>query len=63
MDAVMDYLAPKTFGILAYVCSVVQVLCGLVFTGITIALKERDEKFSFYVPPVSTLFDIQDTSR
>ena len=56
MDAVKDYLAPKTFGILVYVCSIVQVLCGVVFTGITGALKEGEaEKFTCYVPPESTL--------
>ena len=56
MDAVKDYLAPKTFGILVYVCSIVQVLCGVVFTGITVGLKEGEaEKFTCYVPPKSTL--------
>ena len=56
MDAVKDYLTPKTFGILAHVCSIVQVLCGVVFTGITVALKEGEaEKFTCYVPPKSTL--------
>ena len=56
IDAVKDYLAPKTFGILAYVCSIVHVHCGLVFTGIAIALKEGEaDKFTCYVPPESTL--------
>ena len=56
IDAVKDYLAPKTFGILAYVCSIVHVHCGLVFTGIAIALKEGEaEKFTCYVSPESTL--------
>ena len=56
MDAVKDYLAPKTFGTWAYICSIVQVLCGVVSTGITIALKEGEaEKFTCYVPPESTL--------
>ena len=56
IDAVKDYLAPKTFGILAYVCSIVHVHCGLVFTAIAIALKEGEaEKFTCYVPPESTL--------
>ena len=56
MDALKDYLAPKTFGILAYVCSIVQILCGVVFTGITVALKEGEaEKFTCYVPHESTL--------
>ena len=56
MGAVEDYLAPKTFGTWVYICSIVQVLCGLVFTGITTALKEEEsEKFTCYVPPESTL--------
>ena len=56
IDAVKDYLAPKTFGILAYVCSIVHVLCGVVFTGIAIALEEGEaEKFTCYVPSESTL--------
>ena len=56
MDAAKDYLAPKTFGILVYICSIVQVLCGVVFTGITAALKEGEaNKFTCYVPPESTL--------
>ena len=56
MDVVKDYLTPKIFGILAYVCSIVQVLCGVVFTGITVDLKEGEaEKFTCYVPPESTL--------
>ena len=56
MDAVKDYLTPKTFGILSYICSIVQLLCGVVFTGITVALKEGEaEKFTCYVPPKSTL--------
>ena len=56
MDAAKDYLAPKTFGILVYICSIVQVLCGVVFTGIAAALKEGEaNKFTCYVPPESTL--------
>ena len=56
MDAAKDYLAPKTFGVLVYVCSIIQVLCGVVFTGITVALKEGEaEEFACYVPPESTL--------
>ena len=56
MDAVKDYLTPKTFSILVYICSIVQVLCDVVFTAITAALKEGEaEKFTCYVPPESTL--------
>ena len=56
MDAVKDYLAPKTFGILAYVCSIAQFICGVIFTWNTDDLrKEEAEKFTCYVPPESTL--------
>ena len=56
IDTVQDYLTPKTFGILAYVCSIVHGLIGVVFTGIAIALKDKEaEKFTCYVPPESTL--------
>ena len=56
MEAVKEFLAPKTFGTCVYICSIVQVLCGVVFTGITVSLKEGEaEKFTCYVPPESTL--------
>ena len=56
MDAVKKFLAPKTFGTWVYICSIVHVLCGVVFTWITAALKEREaEKFTCYVSPESTL--------
>ena len=56
MDAAKDYLALKTFGILVYACSIVQVLFGVAFTAITDALKEGEaEEFACYVPPESTL--------
>ena len=41
-DAIKDYLTPKTFGTVAYVCSFVHILYVLVFTGIVIALKESE---------------------
>ena len=45
--AVKDFILPKTFGILAYVCSTIHILCGLVFTGIIIDLKNREaDKFT-----------------
>ena len=45
--AVKDFVLPKTFGILAYVCSTIHILCGLVFTGIIIDLKNREaDKFA-----------------
>ena len=45
--AIKDFIWPKTFGSLAYVCSIVHILCGLVFTGVIIDLKNREaEKFT-----------------
>ena len=56
MEAVKEFLAPKTFGTWVYICSIVQVLCGVVFTGIIIDLEKGEaEKFTCYVPPESTL--------
>ena len=56
MDAVKDYLTPKTFSILAYAYSIIHCLCGVVITGIVIALKaEEAGKFTCYVAPESTL--------
>jgi hypothetical protein len=50
MDAVKDYLTPKTFSILAYAYSIIHCLCGVVFTGIVIALKaEEAGKFTCYI--------------
>ena len=56
MEAVKECLAPKTFGTWVYICSILQVLCGVVFTGIIIDLEKGEaEKFTCYVPPESTL--------
>ena len=56
MEAVKEFLAPKTFGTCVYICSILQVLCGVVFTGIIIDLEKGEaEKFTCYVPPESTL--------
>ena len=56
MDAVKDYFPQKAFGNFAYVCSIVQVFCGVIFTGIAIDVKDGEaEKFTCYVPPESTL--------
>jgi hypothetical protein len=56
IDAAKDYLAPKTFDILAHLCLVVHFLYGVIFTGIVIALKEEEAgKFTCYVAPESTL--------
>ena len=56
MDAVKDYFPQKAFGNFPYVCSIVQVFCGVIFTGIAIDVKDGEaEKFTCYVPPESTL--------
>ena len=55
MDAVKEYLAPKRFGIVAYVCVIVHFLCGLVFTAVTAALRASEiGKFSGIVATKST---------
>ena len=55
-DTVKEHLTPKTFGIVAYICSIIRFLCGLAFTGIAIDLKDKAaDKFTCYVPPKSTL--------
>ena len=55
-DTVKEHLTPKTFGIVAYICSVIRFLCGLAFTGIAVDLKDKEaDKFTCYVSPKSTL--------
>ena len=55
IDAVKDYLAPKRFGIVAYICVIVHFLCGLVFTAVTAALRASENgKFSCSVDAKST---------
>ena len=55
MDTFKDYLAPKTFGIVAYVCVIAHFLCGFVFTAVTGALRESESgKFSCFVDAKST---------
>ena len=55
-DTVKEHLTPKTFGIVAYICSIIRFLCGLAFTGIAIDLKDKAaDKFTCYVSPKSTL--------
>ena len=55
MDSVKDYLTPKTFGILAYVCSIVHFLCGVVITGIAIDLNKGEaDKFNCNLGPEGT---------
>ncbi|XP_028413219.1 NACHT, LRR and PYD domains-containing protein 3-like [Dendronephthya gigantea] len=54
LDAVKDYLTPKTFSIPAYVCLIAQLLCGPVLTGIVVALRVGEfAKFNCAVGPES----------
>ncbi len=56
MDSVKDYLTPKTFGILAYVCSIIHFLCGVVITGIAIDLNKGEaDNFNCNLGPESTI--------
>ena len=55
IDAVKDYIAPKRFGIVAYVCVIVHFLWGLAFTAVTAALRASENgKFSCSVDAKST---------
>jgi hypothetical protein len=55
IDAVKDYLAPKRFGVVAYVCLIVHFLCGLAFTAVTSALRAGEfGKFSCTIGTKST---------
>ncbi|CAB4030353.1 Hypothetical predicted protein, partial [Paramuricea clavata] len=55
IDAVKDYLVPKRFGIVGYVCVIVHFLCGLVFTAVAAALRDSENgKFSCSVDAKST---------
>ena len=55
MDAVKEYLVPKRFGIVAYVCVIAHLVCGLVFTAVTAALRASEiGKFSCIVAAKST---------
>jgi GTPase SAR1 family protein len=55
IDAVKDYLVPKRFGIVGYVCVIVHFLCGLVFTAVAAALRNSENgKFSCFVDAKST---------
>ena len=47
IETANDYLAPKRFGTVAYVCAIVHFLCGLAFTGVTVNLRASENgKFS-----------------
>ena len=55
LDAAKDYLAPKRFHIVAYVCVIVHFLCGSAFTVVTAVLRaSEDGKFSCFVDGQST---------
>ena len=55
IDAFKDYLAPKRFGIVSYVCVIAHFLCGFVFTAVTGALRASESgKFSCIVDAKST---------
>ena len=55
IEAVKDFLVPKRFGVVAYVCVIVHFLCGLVFTAVTAALRSSENgKFSCSVGAKTT---------
>ena len=55
IDAVKDYIAPKRFGIVAYICVIVHFLWGLAFTAVTAALRASENgKFSCSIHAKST---------
>ena len=61
-DAVKDYLVPKRFGVVAYVCLIVHFLCGLTFTAVTSALRASETgKFSCDVDVKSATVDVEKT--
>ena len=56
IEAVKDYLAPKRFHIVAYVCVIVHFLCGSAFTVVTAVLRASENgKFSCFVDGQSTV--------
>ena len=55
IDAAKDYLTPKSFGWVAYVCVIVHFLCGLAFIGVTSELRKGEfAKFGCTVDKQST---------
>ena len=55
IEAVKDFLVPKRFGVVSYLCVIVHFLCGLVFTAVTAALRSSENgKFSCFVGAKST---------
>ncbi|CAB4022763.1 Hypothetical predicted protein, partial [Paramuricea clavata] len=41
-EAAAKFLAPKRFGVVAYVCLIVHCLCGLAFIGVTWELRKGE---------------------
>ena len=55
IKAAKDYLTPKRFHIVAYVCVIVHFLCGSAFTVVTAVLRASESgKFSCFVEGQST---------
>ena len=55
IEAAKDYLAPKRFHIVAYVCVIVHFLCGSAFIVVTAVLRASENgKFSCFVDRQST---------
>ena len=47
LDACKEFLTPKRFGIVGYLCVIVHFLCGLAFTALVVILRESESgKFS-----------------
>ena len=47
IDTLKDYVSPKRFSILAYICVILHLICGVILTVITTALRLGvTEKFS-----------------
>ena len=56
MDAVKDFIKPKTFSTFAYVCSIAQFVYCVTFISYVVNFKDGDaEKFTCFVAPESTL--------
>ena len=55
IDTLKDYISPKRFSILAYVCVILHLICGVILTAITTALSQSEtEKFSCAVDTTFT---------
>ena len=47
IDTLKDHVSPKRFSILAYVCVILHLICGVMFTAVTTTLSQSEtEKFS-----------------